>query len=65
VSSLTSSQGFDLHGEPKPQRRLGACFHGVSGTMYANYDMFKIVPEGDAMNDKQPPRRSSRLVPGR
>lgn len=64
MSSLANSYGFDLHGEPKPQRRLGVYFHGVNGTLYANYDMFKIVPEGDAMKDKQPPPKSIPPSPG-
>ncbi len=64
MSSLTNSYGFDLHGEPKPQRRLGVYFHGVNGTMYANYGMFKIVPEGDAMKDMQPPPKSIPPSPG-
>jgi predicted dehydrogenase len=64
MSSLTNSYGFDLEGEPKPQRRLGIYFHGVNGTMYANYSMFKIVPEGDAMKDRQPPPPSIPPSPG-
>jgi predicted dehydrogenase len=64
MSSLTNSYGFDLEGDPKPQRRLGVYFHGVNGTMYANYDMFKIVPEGDAMKDLQPPPPSIPPSPG-
>ncbi|MEK7707467.1 MAG: hypothetical protein AAB380_05670, partial [Verrucomicrobiota bacterium] len=64
MSSLTNSYGFDLHGEPKPRGRLGIYFHGVNGTMYANYDMFKIVPEGDAMKDLQPPPHSIPPSPG-
>lgn len=64
MSSLTNSYGFDLHGEPKPQRRLGIYIHGVNGTMYANYDMFKIVPEGDAMKDRQAPPPSIPSSPG-
>ncbi|MGB9601780.1 MAG: Gfo/Idh/MocA family protein [Limisphaerales bacterium] len=57
MSSLTNSYGFDLHGEATPKRRLGIYFHGSNGTLYANYDLFKIVPEGDRMNGKteQPP----------
>jgi predicted dehydrogenase len=58
MSSLTNSYGFDLHGEPKPQRRLGIYFHGANGTMYANYDMFKIVPEGDKMKNCADPAKS-------
>ena len=50
MSSLTNSYGFDLHGKPAPERRLGMYFHGANGTMYANYDHFKIVPEGNKMD---------------
>ncbi|MBI4624008.1 MAG: Gfo/Idh/MocA family oxidoreductase, partial [Verrucomicrobia bacterium] len=51
MSSLTNSYGFDLHGKPVPQRRLGIYFHGVLGTMWSNYSEHRIVPEGKAMND--------------
>lgn len=51
MSSLTNSYGFDLHGEPKRSRRLGIYFHGVNGTMYANYGEHRIIPEGDYLND--------------
>jgi predicted dehydrogenase len=56
MSSLTNSYGFDLHGEPVPKRRLGIYFHGTNGTLYANYETYKIVPEGDKMKDAQPPQ---------
>ena len=55
MGMLANSYGFDLHGKPVPQRRLGIYFHGVNGTMYANYGMFKIVPEGDRMKDAKAP----------
>lgn len=70
MSSLTNSYGFDLNdklganGELERQRRLGVYFHGVNGTLYANYDRFKIVPEGDAMKDLQPPPPSIPSSPG-
>jgi predicted dehydrogenase len=64
MSSLTNSYGFDLHGEPKPQRRLGIYFHGGNGTMYADYGMFKIVPEGDKMKDMVAPPKSIPPSPG-
>jgi hypothetical protein len=70
MSSITNSYGFDLNdklneqGELERQRRLGVYFHGVNGTMYANYGMFKIVPEGDLMKDKQPPPHSIPASPG-
>jgi len=55
MSSLTNSYGFDFHGEPVKSRRLGIYFHGANGTLYANYSMFKVVPEGNALEGKQPP----------
>jgi predicted dehydrogenase len=64
MSSLTNSYGFDLHGEPKPQRRLGIYFHGANGTLYANYDRFNIVPEGDKMEGRQAPPPSIPPSPG-
>jgi len=64
MSSLTNSYGFDLHGKPVPQRRLGIYFHGANGTMYADYGMFKIVPEGDKMKDMQAPPKSIPPSPG-
>lgn len=64
MSSLTNSYGFDLHGEPVPKRRLGIYFHGTNGTLYANYDMFKIIPEGDKMKGLQEPPPSIPPSPG-
>jgi len=64
MSSLVNSYGFDLHGEPVPQRRLGIYFHGVNGTMYCNYGMYKIVPEGDRMKGVEPPKPSIPPSPG-
>lgn len=64
MSSLTNSYGFDFHGEPKPQRRLGIYFHGSNGTLFSDYGMHKIVPEGDKMNGKQTPPKSIPPSPG-
>ena len=64
MSSLTNSFGFDLNGDTSSQRRLGIYFHGANGTMFANYDMFKIAPEGDKMKDRQPPPKSIPPSPG-
>jgi len=64
MSSLANSYGFDLHGDPVPQRRLGIYFHGANGTMYANYDKFTVVPEGDKMKDLAPPPKSIPPSPG-
>lgn len=64
MSSLANSYGFDLHGDPVPKRRLGIYFHGVDGTMYANYSMFKIVPEGERMKGREVPPPSIPPSPG-
>ncbi len=64
MGMLANSYGFDLHGNPVPQRRLGIYFHGVDGTMYCNYGMFKVVPEGDRMKGREPPKPSIPPSPG-
>lgn len=50
MSSLTNSYGFDLHGRPEKNRRLGIYFHGVNGTMFANYSEHRIIPEGNNLD---------------
>jgi len=62
--SMVNSYGFDLHGEPQPRRRLGIYFHGVNGTMYCNYGMFKVIPEGSRMDGMEPPKPSIPPSPG-
>jgi hypothetical protein len=64
MSSLTNSYGFDFHGEPKPQRRLGMYFHGANGTLMADYGMFKIVAEGEKMKGVAPPPNTILPSPG-
>jgi len=64
MGMLANSYGFDLHGEPVPKRRLGIYFHGVNGTMFCDYGMFKIIPEGDRMKGLQPPPKSIPPSPG-
>jgi hypothetical protein len=69
MSSLTNSYGFDLHGNPVPQRRLGIYFHGVNGTLWSNYGEHRIVAEGKAMNDLIKPdvveRKQAKTFTGR
>jgi len=57
-TSLTNSYGFDFQGELGRRRRTGIYFHGVNGTLIANYGTHKIVPEGDWMKDVKPPEPS-------
>jgi predicted dehydrogenase len=63
MSTLVNSYGFDF-GSGTPARRLGIYFHGVNGTMYADYDMHKIVPEGNRMEGMQAPEKSIPPSPG-
>lgn len=64
MSSLTNSYGFDFHGEPVPQRRLGTYFHGTNGTLFSDYDMHRIVPEGDRLKGREVPPPSIPPSPG-
>jgi predicted dehydrogenase len=64
MQSMINSYGFDFHGEPKPQRRLGIYFHGTNGTLYCNYETYKVVPEGDRMKGLAPPPKSIAASPG-
>jgi predicted dehydrogenase len=64
MMSLVNSYGFDLHGKPVPQRRLGIYFHGLDGTLYCNYSMHKVIAEGDRMQGREPPRKSIPPSPG-
>ncbi len=63
MSSLVNSFGFDLQGNGGPRRRLGIYFHGTNGTMFADYGLHRIVPEG-AKKDLQPPPKSLPPSPG-
>ncbi len=62
--SLVNSYGFDFQGKPGIGRRLGVYFHGVDGTLYANYGMHKVVPEKDRLRDVTPPEQSIPPSPG-
>jgi predicted dehydrogenase len=64
MSSLTNSYGFDFHGEPVPNRRLGIYFHGSNGTLITDYERFRIVPEGDRMKGFGTPEKSIPSSPG-
>jgi len=63
MMSLVNSFAFDF-GRGTPARRLGIYFHGVNGTLYANYGMHEIVPEGDFLKDAKPPAQSIPPSPG-
>ena len=63
MMSLVNSFAFDF-GRGKPARRLGIYFHGVNGTLYSNYSMHEVVPEGDFMKDAEPPAKSIAPSPG-
>jgi predicted dehydrogenase len=64
MSSLTNSYDFLMRGDAAPERRLGIYFHGLNGTLYANYGMFRILGEGDLMKGKSAPAPSLPPSPG-
>jgi predicted dehydrogenase len=63
MMSMVNSFAFDF-GRGEPARRLGIYFHAVNGTLYANYDMHQVVPEGARLKDPQPPEKSIPPSPG-
>ncbi len=64
MSSLTNSYDFVMRGQVEPARRLGIYFHGSNGTLYSNYDMFRLIPEGDRMKGMEAPAPSIPPSPG-
>ena len=64
MSSLANSYDFTMRGDVEPERRLGIYFHGSNGTLYSNYDMFRIMAEKGKMPDKEPPPKSIPPSPG-
>lgn len=64
MSSLTNSYDFVMRGQVEPARRLGIYFQGCNGTIYSNYDMHRVIPEGDRMDGWAPPTESIPPSPG-
>ena len=61
--SLVNSFAFDF-GRGTRQRRLGIYFQGVKGTLYADYGMHRVVPEGDLLKQAKPPKETIPPSPG-
>lgn len=61
--SMVNSFGFDF-GRGSPARRLGIYFHGVNGTLFADYSRHEVVPEGELLKDPTPPPQSIPPSPG-
>jgi predicted dehydrogenase len=64
MSSLTNSYDFTMRGQVEPARRLGILFHGSRGTLYSNYDMHRVMPEGSRMDGWAAPEKSLSSSPG-
>ena len=64
MMSQVNAYGFDLQGRGGLGRKLGTYFHGVNGTLWANYSTLNIVPEGDRMKDAQEPEKATPDSPG-
>ena len=65
MMSQINSYGFDLQGQAGRRRRLGIYFHGVNGTLYADYSTHAVVPEGTNMKPVEPYKDSGPAVQGR
>jgi predicted dehydrogenase len=63
MMSTCNSFAFDF-GRGSPARRLGIYFHALRGTLYANYGMHEMVPEGNLLADATPPEPSIPPSPG-
>jgi predicted dehydrogenase len=63
MMSTCNSFAFDF-GRGSPARRLGIYFHALRGTLYANYSMHEVVPEGNLLADATPPEASIPSSPG-
>jgi len=63
MMNCANSFAFDF-GRGAPARRLGIYFHALRGTLYANYGMHEVVPEGSLLEDKTPPEPSIPPSPG-
>ncbi len=62
--SEACSFGFELHEGVGIGRRLGVVFHGTNGTLAANYNTFKLFPEGDRLDPNKLPEPSIPPSPG-
>ena len=63
MMSTCNSFAFDF-GRGSPARRLGIYFHALRGTLYANYSMHEVVPEGNLLQDAERPEASIAPSPG-
>jgi len=43
---------------------LGIYFHGVNGTLWCDYGMHQVIPEGQLLKDAKPPARAIASSPG-
>ncbi len=63
MMSLCNSFAFDF-GRGTPARRLGIYFHALRGTLFADYNRYEIVPEGDLLSDAAAPPETIPASPG-
>lgn len=62
--TMCNSFNFDFGGAPDGGRRLGVMFHGINGTLLADYGSHKLIAEGDKMKDFKAPEPSIPSSPG-
>lgn len=63
MMNMCNSFAFDF-GRGTRERRLGIYFHGLNGTLFANYGKFEVVPEGDLLKDLAAPAPTIPPSPG-
>ncbi len=63
MMSCCNSFAFDF-GRGEPARRLGIYFHGLRGTLIADYGRCEVVPEGALLEDTATPPESLPPSPG-
>jgi hypothetical protein len=63
MMNMCNSFAFDF-GRATRERRLGIYFHGLNGTLFANYGKYEVVPEGDLLKDLAAPAPTIPPSPG-
>lgn len=67
TNTCWNSYNFGVSDAPSAANRgraLGVAFHGTKGTLLANYGWHRVVSEGDALADFQPPAPTIPSSPG-
>jgi predicted dehydrogenase len=64
TQTSANSYGFEFQGAPGIRLRLGVIFQGTNGTLAADYESYKLIPEGNRIEGFQPPEPYLKRSPG-